>query len=142
MTLSTRGTLQWAEGRLLPTEQLGAGGVATVRGYDEGMAYGDQGLLINTELRLPVWSPSERAGSLQLLAFLDYATISQKHPEDGEDPHANLASIGGGLRYQWKRNLSVRFDYGWQLLRDPSLYGKSSVDGSQSRGHFSVNLTF
>ena len=142
MTLSTRGTLQWAEGRLLPTEQLGAGGVATVRGYDEGMAYGDRGLLINTELRLPVWSPSERAGSLQLLAFLDYATISQKHPEDGEDPHANLASIGGGLRYQWKRNLSVRFDYGWQLLRDPSLYGKSSVDGSQSRRHFSVNLTF
>ena len=95
MTLSTRGTLQWAEGRLLPTEQLGAGGVATVRGYDEGMAYGDRGLLINTELRLPVWSPSERAGSLQLLAFLDYATISQKHPEDGEDPHANLpASVG------------------------------------------------
>ena len=142
LTLSTRGTVQRSEGRLLPTEQLGAGGLSTVRGYDEGMAYGDQGFLINTELRLPVWSPSERAGSLQLLGFLDYGAVSQKHPESGEDPHSDLASVGMGLRYQWKRNLSMRFDYGWQLLRDSSLYGKASVDGSSSRGHFSVNLTF
>ncbi len=48
-----------------------------------------------------------------------------------------LASFGVGLRWQVARNLSVRFDYGWQLTDS----GFSTRNRS-SRAHVGVTVSF
>ncbi|MET4694935.1 ShlB/FhaC/HecB family hemolysin secretion/activation protein [Endozoicomonas lisbonensis] len=104
---------------LLPTEQMAAGGYSTVRGYDQFAVLGDQGLILRNELRSPARSLlAEQSGlqdQVQLLAFYDYATLGNNNRLAGERA-TNLASAGLGLRYSLDRYLTVRLDYGWQLL--------------------------
>ena len=53
-----RAKAQWANGNLLPSEQLGAGGEDSVRGYDTRIANGSEGYLLSQELRSPPFSPT------------------------------------------------------------------------------------
>lgn len=125
---------QWSNNRLLASEQIGAGGYSTVRGYDERVANGDLGFILNNELYSPVIPlgldrvfPSHakpgsvgdqiKSGSLQFLAFYDYAAIYSRNYVRGVDAlDANLSSVGAGFRLKLRDNLSVRFDYGYQLF--------------------------
>lgn len=116
---------QIASNELLPSEQLGAGGVDSVRGYDTREANGTQGLLASVELRSPpynplqglVWNRLEDTG--QLLVFYDSGFVSDIHDQTKQPKSASLQSTGFGARYEMGRYLAVRFDYGWQLSRPP-----------------------
>ncbi len=125
---------QWSNNRLLASEQIGAGGYSTVRGYDERVANGDAGFIINNEIYSPAISlgfdrlcPSHakpgsiddqiKSGSLQFLVFQDYAAIYSRNYNRGVDQlNANLSSVGAGFRLKIRNNLSMRFDYGYQLF--------------------------
>ena len=137
-----RGTGQWANGNLVPSEQLGVGGFNSVRGYDEREANGDRGLFLNNELRsMPVSlfrlaGKPKMADQLQFLAFCDYGVVENVDKLEGESS-AHLLSVGGGLRYSLSRYLSVRFDYGVQL-RDS---GPAASDYG-SRGHLGLIASF
>jgi hemolysin activation/secretion protein len=74
---------------------------------------------------------------LQFLGFFDYAFERQETslPADGSNPNVTLYSVGGGLRYTIRKNLSVRFDYGFPLTQQ-------SLNEHQSRGHVGVLLSF
>ena len=48
-----RGWGQLSSDRLLPSEEIALGGFSTVRGYDERVVIGDNGIIINNELRTP-----------------------------------------------------------------------------------------
>ncbi len=131
---------QLSDGNLLPSEQLGLGGYSTVRGYEERIANGDYGFVINNELRTPPW----RLGSLfpdgtdylQGLGFFDYGTVSISDPGPADDsPDVTLYSVGAGLRWTAGKHISFRFDYGWQL---------SDEDGSSrdSRAHIGALVSF
>ena len=52
-SVSARGLFQWTGSTLLPSEELGLGGDATVRGYEPYAAQGDRGWNLQTELRAP-----------------------------------------------------------------------------------------
>lgn len=136
------GRVQFADGNLAGSEQMGLGGYSTVRGYEEREANGDEGFLIKNELRLPPFSPGQLTGigslrdELQLLAFFDYGATQNKNLLAGEDPHLNLSSVGGGVRYSVGRNVSARFDYGWQL-QDRSLNPRNN-----SRMHLAVTVSY
>lgn len=129
----------------LPTsEQLGLGGSLSPRGYDEREANGDNGYLIVNELQtpnLPLFSMiDKKAGDqLKLLAFFDFGETQNVDPVLGEDPHVQLMSVGVGMRYQFRTNLSVRFDYGWQLKDTGPLVPHSPEN---SRGHIAAVLSF
>jgi hemolysin activation/secretion protein len=115
---------QIAGSELLPSEQLGAGGTGSVRGYDPRTANGSQGLLASLELRSPSYSPLTALGtgvadSGQLLAFFDSGFVSYLHGQTNLPRHATLQSIGFGARYGIGRYLDVSFDYGWQLKAAP-----------------------
>jgi hemolysin activation/secretion protein len=115
---------QLAGSELLPSEQLGAGGTGSVRGYDPRTANGSQGLLASLELRSPSYSPLRALGagvedSGQLLAFFDSGFVSYLHDQTNLPRHATLESIGFGVRYGIGRYLDVSFDYGWQLKAAP-----------------------
>jgi len=139
-----RGLAQVANGNLVTTEQLGLGGYATVRGYDELESLGDRGFFMSNELRTPPFSPLHLARKnapvdekLQLLTFWDYGETQNVQLLAGEDPHVLLSSVGGGLRYSLTKHLSLRFDYGWQLVKVTG-----SHEPSNSRSHIGVVATF
>jgi hemolysin activation/secretion protein len=118
---------QWADERLTTSEQMGVGGYGTVRGYNERFANGDNGWVVNNELRTPPLHPGAIVPSLrgqdalQFLVFFDYGTAEIKDfmatdLASEKQKFTTLSSWGAGLRYSIRNNLSVRFDYGFELI--------------------------
>lgn len=120
-----RAKVQIADGNLLPSEQLGGGGEESVRGYDTRAVNGSEGVLLSAELRSPAFSPAGFVGfdtlddSAQVLAFWDYARLSDPHTQPGAPERVSIASIGVGLNLSVSRYVSLRTDYGWQLRALP-----------------------
>ena len=143
-TWEVNGLVQEANANLLPSEQLGLGGYATVPGYEEREVNGDNGFLIGTQLLAPPVSIGEAMGwtkgyddKLQFLAFLDYGGTSLHTVTDADiNPNTNLLGVGPGLRYVINTNVSLRFDYGFQLLSTG--YGT----GEHSRGHVGLVISY
>jgi hemolysin activation/secretion protein len=120
-------TFQASDANLLGSEQLGLGGYDTIRGYDTRVVNADQGLIISSELRTPPLSPfslfhwkDHPADKLQFIGFVDYGLAGNKHLLPGEDASTELLGVGPGLRYALASNLTVRADYGWQLMNAPA----------------------
>ena len=136
--LSAKGQL--SNGNLQATEQFLLGGQSTVRGYDELVANGDQGILVRNEIYSPSVSIGKHVGlkqlndQFQLLAFYDYGLTSVKEPLPGEDKRTQLSSYGVGARWQVRDNLSVHFDYGWQI--------DDIGQKDHSRAHIGVTASF
>ena len=143
-TWEVNGLVQESNANLLPSEQLGLGGYATVPGYEEREVNGDNGFLIGTQLLAPPVSIGEAMGwtkgfddKLQFLAFLDYGGTSLHTVTDADiNPNTNLLGVGPGLRYVINTNVSLRFDYGFQLLSTG--YGT----GEHSRGHVGLVISY
>ena len=115
---------QWASTELLASEQLGAGGDGSVRGYTTHTANGSEGGLASIELRSPPYSPSHAFGwdfgeQGQLLVFYDAGIVQDFHQQKGQAKYAGLQSTGFGVRFGIGRFLDVHFDYGWQLAKAP-----------------------
>jgi len=122
--LFDRGQLQLSSARLLGSEQLSIGGEATVRGYNERIFSGDQGWILNQELRgpsfqwkVPILPNNYRPLENRLLLFWDYGRVSYKHTTTVDFPLNPLMSTGFGLRSNLASNFSLTADYGWQILR-------------------------
>ena len=121
---------QTATTNLLPSEQLGAGGHDSVRGYDERAANGSVGFLASQELRTPPfslardWLPDGLVDQAQLLAFWDYGSVRDAQYTPGTIPSTKLSSLGVGARYTVTRYVDFRIDYGFQQRRLP---GASSL---------------
>lgn len=140
-SLQVNGHLQLASGNLLGSEQLGLGGVNSVRGFNEGTVYGDQGYLLRTELHAPPldsgsWFPFVAPSMpLDLLVFYDYGTTGNISRLTDEARWNTLKSAGVGFRLAVDRYISVSFDYGWRLAE----YGDASYG---SHGHFSLIISY
>ena len=132
MTSVVRFNGQLASAELLPSEQLGAGGPSSVRGYNTRVVNGSQGVLVSGELRSPSYNPLQRLGvpvkdSGQLLVFYDAGFVSNLHTQQSQPRHATLQSAGVGARYSIDRYLDVRCDYGWQLTKAPGATSTGSL---------------
>jgi hemolysin activation/secretion protein len=123
-TVVARATGQFADGNLLPSEQLGFGGYASVRGYEENEAIVDRGILASVEVRAPAFSLLNRISrggapvggdKFQWLAFWDSAHGGNIERLPGEARLISLSSIGPGFRWSFGDRFSMRFDYGFQL---------------------------
>jgi hemolysin activation/secretion protein len=138
-----KGWFQTASQRLLPSEEFALGGYSTVRGYDERVVSGDDGWVVNNELRTPPFSLlnlvriHDAPDQLQFLGFFDYGAeqVLDINPSDGTDPNKTLYSIGAGLRYTIAANFSLRFDYGFPLTQ-------KDLNQYNSRAHFGVLISF
>ena len=142
-----RGLFQLADGNLLASEQLGLGGYATVRGYDERQVSIDQGWLISNELKSPALTPAKWMGlskvedRLEFLFFWDYAVGGNKElitVGSGEPDNYTLSSVGPGVRYAIGRHLTFRFDYGFPLTQT----GIDPTRKDEPRAHFGLNLSY
>jgi hemolysin activation/secretion protein len=133
---------QVSDRNLIPSEQLGAGGFDSVRGYDERAANGSIGLLVTEELRTPPFRPAKFLGATdfgeeaQFLAFWDYASVRERQIAPGSPSSVQLESVGLGLRYTIARYLDFRLDYGWQLRKLPGAAGRSQL------GHLGATVSY
>jgi hemolysin activation/secretion protein len=118
-TADLSGVGQWSSARLLPTEQIGLGGADSVRGYDERLLNGDDGITAQLELRTPGRHLLGRIpDQSQALIFVDGGRDWQ-HDLQPHEIEATLLSAGPGLRLQLGPHGSIKADYGWQLERQP-----------------------
>jgi hemolysin activation/secretion protein len=140
-SLILSGEIQFADGNLLGTEQLAFGGAATIRGYDEGEHYGDEGYILKQELRLPpipmsrLFQGKDLNGFIQVYLFHDYGVSKNVDLLIGEDPSIILQSVGVGLQCSIGRYFNLTFDYGWQQK-------ELAWEERSSRGHISITLSY
>ncbi len=131
-----RGTAQLSSANLLGSEQLGIGGAAALRGYEEREANGDDGFVLVNELHAPALHLTA-GDNLDPLVFIDYGLVASHDRLSGEPTRLTLASAGLGFRYNLRGNLNLRADYGWQLKDSGVSDGRRN-----SRGHVSVVLAY
>lgn len=106
---------------LVSAEQFSVGGAETVRGYSEGAASADYGVLASFELRSRNLAPLLLAAheganlppftDLTLFAFGDVARIALIEPEPGQPHRTTLMGTGLGLRLGVQPGLSLAMDW-------------------------------
>ncbi|MCY4745516.1 hypothetical protein NYO99_11085 [Pelomonas sp. UHG3] len=102
--------LQQANANLLGSEQLSGGGVASVRGFREGAAFGDSGWTWRNELRLPALA-APGGWALTPLLLADAAALRVHAPQPGEPARRYLGSAGLGLVVSGPQQLSLQLQW-------------------------------
>lgn len=123
LSLGASLTGQWASQNLDPSEKLVLGGMDGIRGYPQGEATGDEGVIANVEARLLMARTSDRIpGQLHLLGFVDAGRITiNKDPWFAGDNQRSLSSAGVGLSWSEPGNWSLRSYYAWSLGSEEAL---------------------
>lgn len=110
-----RGTVQGqlTHDALVSGEQFGAGGVDSVRGFQERMVANDYGHRAGVELYAPDLGKLFNTSDLKarLLVFYDMARLHRNHALPGEVTAQQLSSHGVGLRAGYGKSLSLRLDF-------------------------------
>lgn len=147
--------------RLIPNMQQVAGGMYTVRGYPESAVAGDTVYLASAEYRVHLpqafgfnptpgtlfgepfrWQPQQAFGradwDLILKGFVDVGRTENSRRLSFEQDD-NLVGAGLGVDLLFKRNLSLRLDWGVAL---EELKGENQVDAGSNRFHFVATILF
>jgi hemolysin activation/secretion protein len=135
----TRFQGQLASGPLLGSEQVGVGGLDSVRGYYEREGNGDDAILFSNELHSPslsFFSVAGRKDQLYFLAFLDYGVAWMRNVQVKLPGQENFLGAGPGISYHLGPWLSIDYSYGWRIGEgDPSVH-------ASGRNHLRVLLSF
>lgn len=140
---------QWASQPLPPAEQYFAGGMDTVRGYDNFQATGDHAIRGRAELTTPelinipidrFWQRRRSAEWLfriRGVVFYDAANLWVAQPQPGQVAQSRLEGTGFGIRAKLPKDVGeLKIDNGWAL----------HTNGVTKRGdtfvHFSVGIGF
>ncbi len=138
-SLRLKGQGQVASGNLQASEQLGAGGYDTVRGFEQRVARGDEGFWGTVELYTPeisfgrIFDWENETDSLRLLAFFDSATLTNVDRLPDEPNQIEMQSVGTGFRWSYSDWFRLRFDYGYPVTTQ-------NIEVDQS-GRFHIGAT-
>jgi hemolysin activation/secretion protein len=102
--------------------------MSSLRGFEERSILGDSG----TSLRLEGWAPAWSNYGLQFIGFIDLANVTLEDAQLGEDDDVSPASVGLGLRWSWKQQLSLNLDFG------SITEGVGDQEDGDSKTHFSL----
>ncbi len=139
--LIVRSDLQLSDRALVPLEQIGLGGVDTVRGYRQDALLTDNGFLFSTEVRLPILRTASKTGVLQLTPFVDVGAGWNRG--SSANPSTNTL-VGVGLGLVWRQNdtFSARLDWGIPLVSDSLRSGATEKRSLQENGiYFSIRYS-
>lgn len=142
MAVQVRASGQIADSPLINNEQMGAGGMLTVRGYHEVERLGDNGVIGSLEF----WSPDvgaidmdglEQLNDLRFLAFTDVSQLWLNGPLSPGTPNQyELWSTGAGFRMRAFKNLNGEFYWEYPFI------GTEFVKPGQQRIDFRVAYEF
>ena len=135
---------QLASKNLDSSEKFILGGTG-VRAYPQGEGAGDEGMLLNLELRYSLRG-LQGPGDLQLLGFVDTGHVTlNKNTWTGWQPASlpnypdsySLSGMGIGANYGKAGNFSLQTSYAWKLGNNPArdVHGQDS-DGTAKTGRF------
>ena len=139
-------TSQIASSKLLASEEFGVGGENCVRAYDPAEITGDSGACLLLELRFgqnfganppignQLYGDSPLVG-YQVYGYYDVGEVRRKDP-GALGKRANLASVGLGVRLNYKEWLSGSFEITWP--RKKTVDSRAIDIGSR---RFFMNLT-
>lgn len=150
--------------RLIPNEEMIAGGLYTVRGYPHAIVAGDNVLMGTAEYRFHLpralsaqvdpgsfmgkpfrWKPQYAYGptdwDLVLKAFVDAARVTNSDPTSFEADHT-LLGAGIGAEFSLTRRFSVRADLGFALKELNDAGGESIVDAGHTELHMVITLVY
>ncbi len=137
VALSFRGQHSFGD-RLIPQEESTLGGLYTIRGYPESAVAGDSMTMFSAEYRFHLpralgirenqttslfgkpfhWRADQRYGrpdwDLVLKGFFDVGRVTNSDRQSFERDES-LSSVGFGVDFVFRRNVSVRFDWGFAL---------------------------
>lgn len=130
-TLNAKLRGQVSADALIPGEQFGLGGASGVRGFEEREGTGDQGMLGSLELMSP-----QIAEGLRVLVFSDAGQVRNHRAGAGVNAREGASSAGAGLRYQWRRNLSVSLD--WAQVMN----GAGTTNKRDNRVHAALSFRY
>ena len=139
--LRIAGSGQHANNALPAGERLGLAGSNAVRGFLERAVATDRGYFANFEVYSPDIAPKLGLdGNLKWLVFYDTAKGFNLNPSVNQ--HVNIASLGVGVRYNIKKDVSVRFDVARVMDGQwPNGAPNIALDGD-IRGHFGLAFGF
>lgn len=166
IVIATRGQRSFGD-RLVPQFQQVAGGMFTVRGYDQSIVAGDNAVLGSAEYRyhfartldpgaepieLPMIGPfalqprtvfARPDWDLILKAFMDggktwYTHTSNPNAGDLNEHHEELFSVGVGAEVQFMRYVRAGVDLAWPR----SSLSDPSLEGDSPEVHVLVTLMF
>jgi hemolysin activation/secretion protein len=146
--------------RVVPQYQMAVGGLYTVRGYPEAAVAGDDALIGTAEYRFHVprafafepephkflgkdfrAAPQQVYGpvdwDLILRPFLDAAAVHADAGAGLPSQDYTLLGAGVGVELQYRRNITVRLDWGDPLRSIPGV-----VNAGASRLHFVLTLLY
>ena len=138
--------------RVVPyVDQFIAGGVATVRGFSEGLLIGRNGYLVSAELLFPLGPQSILSKDktkripftgnyLKGFVFADHAGVfpykGTGAGSQGYNRNDFLLSIGGGIRISLPKDISLRLSWGIPLMNnDHEEFDK------KGRFHFELSIS-
>jgi hemolysin activation/secretion protein len=109
---------QIADQPLINSEQIGGGGLGTVRGYYEAEELGDNGIFGTLELRSPSllsWL-GKKGDEWRFYSFLDAGRLTLRDPLPEQTSRFDLMSYGGGTRIQVYDHFNGSLDIGVPLI--------------------------
>jgi len=132
-------------------DQIIAGGIATVRGYSEGLLIGRNGYIVSAELMFPLGPRAIKSRKdkekyipfignyLKGFVFADHAGIFPYKGSgvgaQGYDSNDFLVSIGLGLKISLPGSLTAKLAWGFPLMRN-----NHESDYRQGRFHFELSM--
>ena len=120
---------QYTKDDLTNLEQIGAGGMNSVRGFKERIASGDNGVLGSVELYTPEFAPHQR-----FVLFTDMASLGNNTYRLGERSR-KLSSWGVGYRFIDQDNLNISLDYAMPI-------DDSDIDMGKYGRRWNLNMTY
>ena len=116
--LVMRANGQATTGPVVVIEQMLLGGPDSVRGYQLGERFVDEGYTVSAETRVPFF-PSV-LGSTQAAVFIDHGAGRLRNPQPGEKPSSSLTGTGVGLQTELSYfSTRLRFDVGFPIGPKP-----------------------
>ncbi len=133
---------QYANRHLYASEAMQFGGIATVRGYDEGFRIGDYGVTASFEYRMPIPGlkallPEKYAfisDSIQLAGFYDFGWFGDRFIDGSAD---YLMSAGPGIVVKLTKYISANMYWGFPIGKRLADYANNR-DRDVCRFHFTV----
>ncbi|KQQ33272.1 peptidase S37 [Duganella sp. Leaf126] len=126
---------QYTPDALVPGEQFGVGGAASVRGFLEREVASDSGANLNLELYTPSWCGTGRY-QCRALAFYDTGWVRRNHVLPGEVASTAIGSAGLGVRMLLDRYINAQLDVAHVV--NPGHTGRRDAN----RLHFRVALSY
>ena len=109
--------VQLSNDNLDTSEKIGLGGGSGVRAYPSGEAFGDQGHVLNLELRVPLpQGLNMLPGQVQLVGFVDHGSVLlNRNPWTSGQNRRTLSAAGIGFNWELHKRFSVNLSVARKL---------------------------